>query len=191
MNRHLPEVGMALVLLLGAIWMVPSQVFVEESSQPIAFNQQPGVVDSIVNEMENPEDWRHTPTRMSQALKSRNIFDRDGKYDQPKTNLHTQGKAGKAGKAGKVENGVSPAVAKTFTLVAVLQGDAPSAIFRDSSGSLSLYHEGDQLTKKARITRIGKLKVTVRNGKKEKVYEIFHIPQSGEQQKSKKSEVRQ
>jgi len=177
MNRYLPEVGIAVILLLGAIWMVPSHVLVEESSQPIAFNQQQDVADSPLHESEQYEDWRQTPTRMSQALKKRNLFDPDGKYDQPKAKLLKQKDA------GKVPKGASSAVVKTFTLVAVLQGDAPSAIFRDSSGSLSLHHEGDQLTKKARITRIGKLKVTVRNGKEEEVYEIFHIPQSRELQK--------
>ena len=176
MNRYLPEAGIAVILLLGGIWMVPSRVSVEEPSQPIVVKQQQDVADRSLNENKKDEDWRLTSTRMSQALKRRNIFDPDGKYDQSdaKSQTHNNTK--------KNKNQATSAVENTFTLVAVLQGEAPSVIFRDSAGSLHQHHEGDHLTKQAKITRIGKLSVTVRNGKKEKVYEIFHIPQSGEQQ---------
>ena len=164
MNRYIPEAGIAVILLLGGIWMVPSHMSVEEPSQPIVVKQQQDVADRSLNESKKDENWRQTPTRMSQALKRRNIFDPNGKYDQP------------GAKAQKLNNtNKSQAVENTFTLVAVLQGEAPSAVFRDSSGSLHLHHKGDRLTKQAQITRISKLSVTVQNGKKEEVYEIFHI----------------
>jgi hypothetical protein len=169
MNRYIPEVGIAIILLLGGIWMVPSHMSVEEPSQPIVIKQQQDVADTSLNESKKEEDWRQTPTRMSKALKRRNIFDPNGKYDQP------DGKAQKSNNANKDKSQANSAVENTFTLVAVLQGEAPSAVFRDSAGSLRLHHEGDRLTKQAQITRISKLSVTVHNGNKEEVYKIFHI----------------
>jgi len=166
MNRYIPEAGIAVILLLGGIWMVPSNMSVEEPSQPIVIKQQQDVADTSLNESKKDEEWRQTPTRMSKALKRRNIFDPDGKYEQP---------GAKAKKSQDTNKDKSQAVENTFTLVAVLQGEAPSAVFRDSAGSLRLHHEGDRLTKQAQITRISKLSVTVHNGKKEEVYKIFHI----------------
>jgi len=169
MNRYIPEAGIAIILLLGGIWMVPSHVSVEESSQPIVVKQQQDVADTSLNGNGKDEDWRQTPTRMSKALKRRNIFDPDGKYEQP------DAKAQKSKNTNKDKNQATSAVENSFTLVGVLQGEMPSAVFRDSTGSLRLHHKGDRLTKQAQITRISKLSVTVQNGKKEEVYKIFHI----------------
>ena len=169
MNRYLPEAGMAVILLLGGVWMVPSRVSVEGPSQPIVAKQPQDVPDRSLNENKKDEAWGLTSTRMSQALKRRNIFDPDGKYDQPDAKAQTHNNT------TKDKSQAASAVESTFTLVAVLQGETPSVIFRDSAGSLHLHHEGDQLTKQAQITRIGKLSVMVQNGKKEEVYKIFHI----------------
>lgn len=186
MTRFIVEAGLGVVMVVGAMWMVPSDVHVESVLRPSVSDreQRPHTVSPKVK-VDNSV-WPLNPVRVSRALRKRNIFNLNGSYDLPSQ------KRSQSGASSNDASDHARAKAKeeeVYGLVAVFEGEEPLAIFRDSSGALLLRKEGDQLTKHAQITRITRLTVTVRKRKKDEVYRIFDIEGDSEGDEESELEV--
>ena len=188
MRGHLVEGGIALGMLLVAVWIGQGYPIEGVGNNPQGMSQSSSQrMPEQGSHVAPPQNGSLRPVqKISARLQARNIFTEDGRYTtlrpgvKDTTPLNGTGKGNLRGQTRKAQG--------PFLLVAILQGEGRMAIFKDPSGSLHTQKKGDQLGDGFIIMDINHLTVTVRKGKMTEVRRIFGVEENSEGRQIKEKE---